>query len=81
MAEIWGSQASWIQDLSKNPHEAHNLSLDTSLACKELGWKSMLSTDNALKLIVEWERSRLNGADVFHTTLPQISNYQSLVAH
>jgi CDP-glucose 4,6-dehydratase len=25
MAEIWGSQPGWIQDLSKNPHEAHNL--------------------------------------------------------
>jgi CDP-glucose 4,6-dehydratase len=70
-----------VQDLGNHPHEAHYLTLDTALARKELGWKPMLTTDNALKLIVDWEQSRLNGADVFKTTLQQISNYQSMVVH
>jgi hypothetical protein len=46
-----------------------------------LGWQPLLSTDNALKLIVDWEQNRLKGADVFKTTHQQITNYQSMVAH
>ena len=81
LARLWGVQEAWVQDLGKHPHEAKYLTLDTSLARKELGWQPVLSTDNALKLIVDWEQSRLKGADVFKTTQQQITNYQSMVAH
>jgi CDP-glucose 4,6-dehydratase len=79
--ELWGGHQAWIKDLDNHPHEASYLLLDTSLARKELGWSPMLSTDNALKLIVDWEQNRLKGADVFKTTQQQITNYQSMVAN
>jgi len=81
LAELWGAQQAWVQDLGKHPHEANYLTLDTALARKELGWQPVLSTDNALKLIVDWEKNRLKGADVFKTTLQQIINYQSMFAN
>ncbi|MFY8014664.1 MAG: CDP-glucose 4,6-dehydratase, partial [Limnohabitans sp.] len=81
LAELWGAQQDWVPDLGKHPHEANYLTLDTALARKELGWQPVLSTDNALKLIVNWEQNRLKGADVFKTTQQQINNYQSMVAH
>jgi CDP-glucose 4,6-dehydratase len=81
LAELWGAQQAWVPDLGKHPHEANYLTLDTALARKELGWQPVLSTDNALKLIVDWEKNRLKGADVFKTTQQQIINYQSMVAH
>jgi CDP-glucose 4,6-dehydratase len=70
-----------VQDLGNHPHEAKYLTLDTALARKELGWQPLLSTDNALKLIVDWEQNRLKGVDVFKTTHQQITNYQLMVAH
>ena len=81
LAELWGAKEAWVQDLGKHPHEANYLTLDTALARKELGWQPVLSTDNALKLIVDWEQNRLKGADVSKITQQQITNYQSMVAH
>jgi len=81
LAELWGAKEAWVQDLGNHPHEANYLTLDTALARKELGWQPLLSTDNALRLIVDWEQNRLKGADVFKTTHQQITNYQLMVAH
>ena len=81
LAELWGAKDAWVKDLGNHPHEANYLTLDTALARKELGWQPLLSTDNALRLIVDWEQNRLKGADVFKTTHQQITNYQLMVAH
>ena len=80
LAELWGGHQTWMQDVGSHPHEAHLLTLDTALARKELGWRPMLSIDNALKLIVEWEQSRLLDGDVFKISQQQISDYQSMVS-
>jgi hypothetical protein len=46
-----------------------------------LGWKPKLSIDKTLKLIIDWEKSRLNNIDIHQTTLQQIKDYQEMVAH
>jgi CDP-glucose 4,6-dehydratase len=80
LAQLWDKQNSWQVDSETNPHEAHYLSLDTSLARKELGWKPMLSIDKTIKLIFDWEKARLNKEDVRQTSIQQIKDYQEMVA-
>jgi CDP-glucose 4,6-dehydratase len=81
LADLWGAQYSWTHEIAGHQHEAHYLTLDTSLAYKELGWHSLLSIDDTLKLIVDWEQSRLKGEDVFKLTQKQIFEYQKMVAY
>ena len=81
LSELWGNKQPWRVAPGLHPYETNYLSLDTSLARKELGWKPILSTDNAFKLVVDWERSRLRRDDVLHTSLQQIGDYQQLVNH
>ncbi len=79
LCEMWGSPQTWNVQVSEFSHEAIYLSLDTSLAQKELGWKPLMNTYKALQLTVEWEKLRLSGVDVLETSLQQISNYQKLI--
>jgi CDP-glucose 4,6-dehydratase len=80
LASLWGQKNIWREAPGVHSHEAHQLRLDTSLARHELGWKPMLSIDNALKLIVDWEKARLSSADVRQISLQQIKDYQQIVA-
>lgn len=81
LSQLWGSKNDWRVALGTHPHEAQNLRLDTTLAQTELGWKSLLSIDRTLKLVVDWEKARLNNVDVRQTTLQQIKDYQEMVAN
>jgi CDP-glucose 4,6-dehydratase len=80
LAKLWDKQNSWQVASGTHPHEANYLSLDTSLARKELGWKPMLSIDKTIKLIFDWEKARLNNEDVRQTSIQQIKDYQEMVA-
>lgn len=81
LSELWGSQNDWRVASGEHPHEAQHLRLDTTLARTELGWKSLLSIDRTLKLVVDWEKARLNNVDVRQTTLQQIKDYQEMVTN
>ena len=81
LAELGEIQNAWKVLSGKHPHEAQHLRLDTTLARTELGWKSLLSIDRTLKLVVDWEKARLNNVDVRQTTLQQIKDYQEMVTN
>ena len=78
MAALWGSDAQWQVGAGAHPHEAAYLKLDIAKARSRLGWQPLLRLDDALKLIIDWSRQRLSGADTRELTLAQIRTYQTL---
>lgn len=77
LAQKWADNASWQIDGSDHPHEANYLKLDISKAAHRLNWQPSMRLDQALDLIVDWNRQKLAGADLRAVTQAQISNYQS----
>jgi CDP-glucose 4,6-dehydratase len=80
VSQLWGKQNAWRAASGEHPHEANYIKLDASLARNELGWSPVLCIDKSLKLIVDWEKARLNNVDVRVTSLKQIKDYQEMVA-
>lgn len=79
MANLWAAGAKWHVEVGEHPHEAMYLKLDISKARSHLGWNPIVHIDDALKLVVDWAKQRLVGADVRKLTLAQIDAYQSLM--
>jgi CDP-glucose 4,6-dehydratase len=77
LADYWGQGAAWETDRDDHPHESATLVLDTSKARSRLGWKPQLTLEEALGLVVEWERKRQDGSDVRTLTVEQIQAYQN----
>lgn len=78
LARSWGSTASWSQDSSAHPREAHALKLDASKASSYLDWSPLLPLQQALGWIVEWYQAFQGGADLQRLTRGQIERYESL---
>jgi CDP-glucose 4,6-dehydratase len=78
MAKRWANGASWQVDSGSHPHEANYLKLDISKAGHYLKWQPVIQLHDALGLIVDWAKARLEGADVRELTSSQIRTYQSL---
>ena len=78
LVNMWGGDASWIQDSGDHPHEANYLKLDISKAKARLGWHPRLRLEESLRLIVNWTQARLEGEDVRAFSLGQIRAYQTL---
>ncbi|MFA5105518.1 MAG: CDP-glucose 4,6-dehydratase [Candidatus Micrarchaeia archaeon] len=62
----------------EKPHEAGMLRLDASKARKELGWKPMLGTKDALRLTFEWYNEYYGGQDPAGALEMQIAGYYSI---
>ena len=77
IVEIWGDGE--IIELEKNLndiHEARFLKLDSSKARKLLNWRSVFSTDEAIRKTVEWYRNYYKNKDsIVNYTLRQIQEY------
>lgn len=71
----WGSVASWAQDQSKQPHEAHSLKLDCSKARQCLGWAPRWNLELAIKNIAQWHQAHQKKSDMRATSLKQITDY------
>lgn len=71
----WGSAASWTQDQSEQPHEAHSLRLDCSKARQYLNWAPKWSLEQAIEKITEWQRGFQNQVDVKKLSQEQIKMY------
>jgi CDP-glucose 4,6-dehydratase len=78
LVRAWGHQASWEQDSSSHPREAHALKLDASKAASSLGWRPALRLSVALEWIVEWYRAFQSGSDLHSLTCEQIERYEVL---
>ena len=74
-AASWGSEASWITDERNYPHEAHFLTLDSSLAKSNLGWKEKLSPHEAIKWTIEWSKLVHQGFDPRQATINQVARF------
>lgn len=79
LAKAWGAPAEWQLASGEHPHEAHYLKLDISKARSQLNWHPQLTLDQALKLVVEWEKAKDAGADPGALTLSQIIAYQARI--
>jgi CDP-glucose 4,6-dehydratase len=73
----WGSVASWTQDQSEQPHEAHSLKLDCSKARQYLNWIPRWSLERAIENIAHWQRIHQQNGDMREISLQQISKYQN----
>ena len=72
----WGDGANWKNVSEVNaPHEANFLKLDCSKAKTVLGWHPQWGIKDAMKKIVEWEKSVRNGTSAAEITDKQIKEY------
>jgi CDP-glucose 4,6-dehydratase len=73
----WSSAASWQQDTSKQPHEAHSLKLDCSKAKQYLHWSPRWSLEQAIEKIAKWQSGFQEGVDMKMLSLEQIKAYSN----
>ncbi len=71
----WGSTASWKQDISTHPHEAHSLKLNISKAREQLGWLPKWSLDTAISNTIDWQKAYQIKQDMRIVSLSQIQSY------
>ncbi len=76
---LWPGAPAWIADTGHHPHEASYLKLDSSRARSRLGWRPLLSLEEALEWVIEWQRGYSAGDDVGRLTLAQIERYSGLL--
>jgi CDP-glucose 4,6-dehydratase len=74
-AAAWGRDATWAQCTSEQPHEAHCLRLDSTLARERLKWLPKWSVDRAIDEAVAWYRAHERDRDMRAYTLSQIDSY------
>lgn len=67
---------SWELDQHQQPHEAQLLKLDISKAKSRLNWHPQWNLTMALKSIVEWHHSWLDGCNMKDVTLEQIKSFE-----
>lgn len=72
----WGSLASWQQDQSEQPHEAHSLKLDCSKARQYLNWIPRWTLEQAIEKITQWQHGVQNSMDMKKLSQEQIRIYQ-----
>jgi CDP-glucose 4,6-dehydratase len=72
----WGAGQLAIQEAADGPHEAESLKLDCSKARARLGWRPLLTLDEALKMCVEWYRGYFEDSESApQMTVDQIQRY------
>ena len=75
---LWGENASFQIDSSKNTHEANYLKLDCSKAKARLGWFPKWDIETTLNHIVDWNKAYLKSDDIRTRTEKEISLYFQL---
>jgi len=78
LAAMWGEGAAWKRDSVEGVHEHHSLTLDSSRARRELGWKPRLGIEATLEWTLNWYREWQGGADMKQQTLAQIAAFEKL---
>jgi CDP-glucose 4,6-dehydratase len=77
LTELWAGELRWEIDAGPHPHEARNLTLDSTKARIELGWTPRWGLDEALAGIVAWYDALRAGDDMRAVTLAQIEAFQA----
>jgi CDP-glucose 4,6-dehydratase len=68
----WGGRPGWRLDTGEHPHEAQFLTLDATRAHTLLGWRPLLSFDEAVAWTADWHRALWNNEDIGTVTRRQI---------
>jgi len=71
----WGGRPGWRFDTDQRPHEASHLRLDATCARALLGWRPLLSFEDAVTWTADWYRAFWNGDDVGTVTSRQIDAF------
>jgi CDP-glucose 4,6-dehydratase len=74
----WGPGASWQQESLEQPHEARSLTLDSTKACQQLGWRRRLDFAESVRWTVDWYKAFAAGEEMQATTFKQIDAYLGL---
>ena len=77
LAKHWGQPGDFDVQPGDHPHEAELLTLDSSMAIRELGWSPRLPLSTAVAWTAEWYRAQLAGADAAQLCREQIGRYVS----
>ena len=78
LAGMWGADAAVLHAPSEgNPHEANTLRLDSSRACRDLGWRPRWSLHEGLDHTITWYRAWDRRDDMAKITARQIAEYVS----
>ena len=77
LAVHWGGTNGVAAQPGQHPHEAATLTLDSTLAMRELGWEPQLTLDGALKLTADWYGAAANGDDLAAISKHQINQFLS----
>lgn len=78
LVQLWGDKASWQQDATVFPHEAHLLKLDIAKAKNHLGWLPQMNLEKALIYVTDWYKAWQQNQDMRAITLRQIEAYQQM---
>jgi len=73
LSQLLGRELRWEVDGGSHPPEATRLSLDSTDAERELGWRPACDLEEALALVVEWHRAQRLGQDMRSVSLAQIA--------
>jgi len=71
----WDGRPGWRFDNDEHPHEASFLTLDATRARALLGWRPLLSFDDAVTWTADWYRGFWNGDDIGAVTRRQIEAF------
>jgi len=75
LTQFWGEGARWTIDASPHPHEAQNLTLDSSKARALLGWRPRWTIDKAMTSVVEWYKAYWDNQSMRPIAINQITAY------
>ena len=78
LAQHWGRACSYVQQPGEHPHEAGILTLDSSKANNQLGWRPRLTLAQATGWTADWYRGVETGADAALMARMQIRQYLQL---
>jgi len=72
----WDGNVEWKISNGAHPHETQVLKLDSSRARAGLGWNSILTLSESLKMTIEWYQAFRDQKDLVQLTEDQIGQYE-----
>lgn len=76
MAKAWPGEARWQVESTSQPHEAGLLTLDSSKARQQLGWRPRWNLEQALQRTLQWHRAWRDGQDMQQYSRAQIADHE-----
>lgn len=77
-AHLWGADARWEVDGDDHPYEAAFLTLDSTKARTQLGWRDKLGIEESIAWVVEWHQRVLSGENPRSVTEDQVNRFEKL---